>query len=69
MFINDMPKLQHELCAAFVLSTVACARIQSVDPSAALVSLGLRSFCAKLKTMLALDRLTCVNIMTDILIC
>ena len=69
MFINDMPKFQHELRAAFVLSTVACARIQSVNPSPALVSLGLGSFCAKLKTMLALDRLTCVNIMINILIC
>ncbi|KAK7111653.1 xanthine dehydrogenase-like [Littorina saxatilis] len=36
IFVNDMPRFQHELCAAFVQSTVARARVQSVDPSPAL---------------------------------
>ncbi|KAL8593330.1 hypothetical protein ACOMHN_009983 [Nucella lapillus] len=36
VFVNDMPKFQHELHAAFVLSTVACACIESVDATPAL---------------------------------
>ncbi|XP_076461928.1 uncharacterized protein LOC143294357 [Babylonia areolata] len=36
IFVNDLPSFQHELHAAFVLSTVACAEIESVDPTPAL---------------------------------
>ena len=38
VFVNDMPRFAQELSAAFVLSTVARARLQSVDPTPALVS-------------------------------
>ena len=37
--MNDMPKFQHELFAAFVTSDEASAKIASIDPSPALVSL------------------------------
>ena len=36
-YINDTPAQQHELHAAFVISTVGNAKLQSMDPSKALV--------------------------------
>ena len=36
-YINDTPAQQHELYAAFVISTVGNAKLQSMDPSKALV--------------------------------
>ena len=38
MFVNDIPKFQHELYAAFTLADVASATIESIDASEALVS-------------------------------
>nr|KAG5714257.1 hypothetical protein BaRGS_018474 [Batillaria attramentaria] len=43
-FINDMPKYQHELCGALVITTVASATIDSIDPSPALAIPGVVQF-------------------------
>ena len=37
LFVNDMPKFQHELYAAFVVTEVGSALLGSVDASEAMV--------------------------------
>ena len=39
VYVNDMPKVQNELYAAFTLADVASATIESLDASEALVSI------------------------------
>jgi xanthine dehydrogenase/oxidase len=41
VYVNDLPIVPGELCAAFVSSTVANCELDSVDPSDALVSANL----------------------------
>lgn len=43
-FVNDLPKYKHELCGAFVLSTVAKATVASIDPAPALAIPGVVQF-------------------------
>lgn len=43
-YVNDMPKYRHELCAALVVSSVANATIESIDPSPALAIPGVEQF-------------------------
>ena len=38
-YVNDIPAYKQELCGAMVVTTLANAVIDSVDPSPALVSL------------------------------
>ncbi|RUS86926.1 hypothetical protein EGW08_005331 [Elysia chlorotica] len=44
VYVNDMPKLQHELYAAFTLADVASATIESIDASEALKLPGVTHF-------------------------
>ncbi|KAK7506537.1 hypothetical protein BaRGS_00002012, partial [Batillaria attramentaria] len=43
-YVNDMPRYQHELCGALVMSTVGNATIESIDPSPALALPGVEQF-------------------------
>ncbi|GFS12072.1 xanthine dehydrogenase/oxidase, partial [Elysia marginata] len=44
VFVDDMPKYQHELYAAFVIADQASATIDSIDPSLALATPGVTHF-------------------------